>query len=209
MNSKNYPQLVLGSRNRKKSQEIAELLAPYDIQLVSVSEFPDVPEVVEDGNTFAENAMKKASEVSQQIHKWCLAEDSGLTVDALSGAPGIYSARFSGEDATDEKNNAKLIQELEAVPIAKRGAGYVCEIALSDPSGEIRLQAKGTCRGQITEAPRGENGFGYDPYFLIPEYHRTFGELSSAVKQQLSHRSRAFHRFIPQLVQLFETEFKG
>ncbi|MFO1020299.1 MAG: RdgB/HAM1 family non-canonical purine NTP pyrophosphatase [Planctomycetales bacterium] len=198
--------VVLSSRNMKKSGEIAELLIPYDIPLVSVAEFPDVPEVVEDGNTFAENAAKKAVVVARRLKKWTIGEDSGLMVDALGGAPGIYSARYSGEGATDEKNNIKLQEALEAVPTEKRGAGYVCSVALADPTGEVRLRCENHCRGRITREPRGENGFGYDPYFLIQEYHLTFGELSSTVKQRLSHRARAFAEFIPQLVRLLRQE---
>lgn len=197
-------QLIVGSRNRKKTAEIAGLLAPHGIEVLCIADFPDVPDVVEDGETFADNAAKKASETARHINQWVLAEDSGLSVDALKGAPGVYSARFSGENATDEANNQKLIAELDGVPTERRGAGYSCHVAVSDPEGTIQLTSSGTCRGRITDAPRGENGFGYDPYFLIPEYHHTFGELSPFVKQQLSHRARAFQRLIPQLVALVQ-----
>ncbi|MCL4112921.1 UNVERIFIED_CONTAM: hypothetical protein GTU68_045056 [Idotea baltica] len=196
------PKIVLGSRNKKKSLEIAELLAPHSIELVSVAEFPEMGEVIEDGDSFAANAAKKATETATTTNHWAIGEDSGLCVDALKGAPGIYSARFSGEDATDERNNEKLISELADVPEAKRGAGYVCSVAVSDPSGTVQLAMEGTCRGRIIATPRGANGFGYDPYFLIPEYNATFGELGSIVKQQISHRARAFHRLIPKLVRL-------
>ena len=197
-------QLIVGSRNRKKTGEIAALLAPHGIEVLCIADFPDVPDVVEDGETFADNAAKKASETARHIGQWVLAEDSGLSVDALKGAPGVYSARFSGENATDEANNEKLMAELDGVPAERRGAGYSCFVAVSDPEGTIQLTSNGTCRGRITDAPRGENGFGYDPYFLIPEYHHTFGELSPLVKQQLSHRARAFQRLIPQLVALVQ-----
>lgn len=196
------PVLVLASRNRKKSGEIAELLLPHGITLQSVADFPDAPEIVEDGHTFAENAAKKASETARLLGRWTIGEDSGLEVDALNGAPGIYSARYSGDGATDERNNEKLLAELAGVPEARRGARYVCNVALADPEGTIRLQVEGTCRGRIISERRGEHGFGYDPYFLVPEYHRTFGELGSAVKRHLSHRARAFERFIPRLVKL-------
>lgn len=196
------PKIVLGSRNKKKSLEIAELLAPHSIEVVSVSEFPEMGEVIEDGDSFAANAAKKAIETATTTGHWAIGEDSGLCVDALKGAPGIYSARFSGEGATDERNNQKLIAELAEVPTTKRGAGYVCSVAISDPAGTVQLALEGTCRGRIIVAPRGENGFGYDPYFLIPEYDATFGELGSIVKQQISHRARAFHQLIPRLVRL-------
>lgn len=194
--------IVLASRNRKKTQEVSDLLKPAGFVVVPVTEYPDVPEVEEDGDTFAANAAKKATEVALQLNQWVIGEDSGLKVDALGGAPGIYSARYSGPDATDEKNNRKLMQELTGVPDEKRGAGYVCSVALSNPSGEVRIAVEGTCRGRILHEANGKGGFGYDPYFLIPEFHRTFGELSPLVKQKLSHRARAFTKFIPLLLKI-------
>lgn len=201
--SSRYPVLVLASRNKKKAGEIRDLLAPHGFDLKSVTEFPGVPDVVEDGATFAENAAKKARETAVAIGHWAIGEDSGLRVDALNGAPGVYSARYSDPGATDERNNEKLQQELAAVPLEGRGAGYVCHVAIADPTGRIHLSFEDTCRGRIIREPRGANGFGYDPYFLIREYHQTFGELSSLVKQQLSHRARAFRRMIPELQKLF------
>ena len=194
--------IVLASRNRKKTLEVAELLATVGFQVVPVTDFPDVPEVVEDGDTFAANAAKKATEVALALGQWVIGEDSGLMVDALNGARGIYSARYSGEEATDESNNARLITELANVPTEKRGAGYVCSVALSNPSGEVKVCAEGTCRGRILTEASGSGGFGYDPYFLIPEYHRTFGALSPLVKRMLSHRARAFSQFLPQLLKI-------
>lgn len=196
------PTLVLASRNRKKSGEIFELLAPFGIVVRSVADFPDVPEVVENGATFADNAAKKASQTAAHLSAWTLGEDSGLMVDALGGAPGVFSARYSGPGATDESNNARLIDELAGVPEAKRGAKYVCSVAVADPQGRVQLQCEASCRGRITTEPRGTNGFGYDPYFLVPEYHRTFGELDPIVKRCLSHRARAFERMIPGLLRL-------
>ena len=195
-------QLVVASRNPKKLREIAELLAPYEIAVLDLSGFPDVPPVVEDGATFAENAAKKAAETAGRIGQWVLGEDSGLEVAALNGAPGIFSARYSDPGATDESNNAKLLRELANVPLERRGARYVCSVAVADPKGTIRLKVEATCSGRLTPEARGTNGFGYDPYFLIPEYHRTFGELSPVVKRHLSHRGRAFERLLPQLLGL-------
>jgi XTP/dITP diphosphohydrolase len=200
------PSLVIASRNAKKRREIEELLAPHGIEVLNVADFPDVPEVIEDGITFAENAAKKATQTARHLNRWVLGEDSGLIVDALGGAPGVYSARYSGEGATDEKNNAKLQAELADISDEKRGARYLCHAAISDPSGSIRFTVEATCRGRIIREPRGANGFGYDPYFLIPEYHQTFGELSSTVKHHLSHRARAFERLIVPLVRLLHGE---
>jgi len=203
MNTK-FQDIVLASRNQKKSAEIRALLAPFGITVLSVADFAHAEEVVEDGRSFRENAEKKAIQTAQTLRRWTVGEDSGLQVDALHGAPGIYSARFSGEQATDEANNARLISELKDVPAEKRGAAYVCHVAVADPAGNVRLNVEATCRGQISEEPRGQNGFGYDPYFMIREYHLTFGELSPVVKQHLSHRARAFDRLIPQLLKTLQ-----
>ncbi len=199
-------EIVLASRNRKKAEEVARLLRPHGVRVLTLADFDDVPEVVEDGETFAQNAAKKATQVARHLQRWALGEDSGLVVDALGGRPGVYSARYSGPDATDEKNNQKLLEELADVPDEKRSAHYVCHVTVSDPSGRVRLDVEATCHGRITREPRGTNGFGYDPLFLIPEYHRTFGELAPVVKDVLSHRARAFQRLVPQLVALLAAE---
>ena len=199
------PLLVIASRNVKKVGEIAGLLAPHGVTVQSVSEFDGVPEVVEDGETFGENAALKATQTAEFLGQWTLGEDSGLCVDALDGGPGIFSARFSGENATDESNNRLLIERLAGVPDQRRGAHYVCHVTISDPQGEVRLSVEATCRGRIVEEARGENGFGYDPHFLLREYHCTFGELSPVVKQYLSHRARAFARLMPGLVGMLQS----
>ncbi len=193
--------IILASRNRKKTREVTEILAPAGIAVIPVTDFADVADVDEDGQTFAENAAKKARQVAIHLKRWVIGDDSGLQVDALGGAPGIYSARYSGDGATDERNNQKLVAGLDSVPDDKRGAGYVCSVALSDPQGQIRIACEGTCRGRILRQASGKGGFGYDPYFLIPEYHMTFGELSSAVKNRLSHRARAFTELLRRLEQ--------
>jgi XTP/dITP diphosphohydrolase len=197
-------EIVLATRNPKKRGELHALLAPRGISVRSVADFASVPEVIEDGATFGENAAKKARHVARFLGRWTVGEDSGLRVDALGGAPGVFSARYSGPNADDESNNVKLIRELQAVPDERRGAQYVCHVAVADPRGLVRLAVEATCRGWITREPRGANGFGYDPYFLIPEYHRTFGELSPLVKRQLSHRGRALTQLIPRLLALLE-----
>jgi XTP/dITP diphosphohydrolase len=164
------------------------------IRIETLDTHPEAPEIDEDAPTFAGNARKKASQTAQTLGRWVLADDSGLSVDALSGAPGVLSARFAGGHGDDEANNHKLLAALASVPEDRRGAAFVCALALADPQGAIRLEAEGACRGRITHEPRGPHGFGYDPLFLIPEYHKTFGELGPLVKHQLSHRARAFSR---------------
>ena len=204
--TKPFPSIVLSSRNQKKIAEIAELFQPVGIQLTGVSEFADVAEVEEDGDSFAANAAKKATQVAKTLNSWVIAEDSGLCVDALKGAPGIYSARYAGHQGADSANNEKLLQELLNIPVEKRTAHYTCYAVLSDPSGQVRLESEGRCGGVILNEYHGSHGFGYDPLFLVPEYHLTFGQLSPAVKRHISHRAKAFERLIPQILRLFETQ---
>jgi len=198
------PSLVIATRNAGKLREIRGLLEPHGIEVLSLAEFEDVPEVEETGESFAANAALKAVEIAQHLDAWTLGEDSGLMVDALDGRPGIYSARYSGPEATDEKNNAKLLEELDGVAENKRGAQYVCSLAVSNPAGEVILTEEATCHGRIATEPHGENGFGYDPYFTIVELHKTFGELQPVVKKHLSHRARAFERVTPKLISLLK-----
>lgn len=202
--------LVLATRNRKKGEEMVRLIAPPwepnprlgRLHVTTLDAWPEAPEVDEDAPTFAGNARKKAAETALALQRWVLADDSGLTVDALGGAPGVLSARYAGRHGDDAANNRKLIEALGDRPADQRGAAFVCTLALADSTGAIRLEAQGQCRGRIITEPRGSAGFGYDPLFLIPEYHRTFGELGSVVKQQLSHRSRAFAHLRPALDRL-------
>jgi XTP/dITP diphosphohydrolase len=201
----NSPTIVLASRNRKKLREMADQLIPYGLRLISAADLPEVPEVEEGAHSFAENAALKASSVARATGRWSLGDDSGLEVDALNGAPGVLSSRYAGPQATDGDNNRKLLEQLAGIPDERRTARFVCHLAVADPTGQIRLQTSGVCRGRILGADRGRSGFGYDPLFLIPEYHRTFGELSPVVKSVLSHRARAFQRLLPHLVALLDT----
>ncbi len=196
------PVLVLGTRNRKKREEIEEILGDLEIELQDLSRWPDAPEVVEDANTFEGNARKKASETARALNQWVLGEDSGLVVPALHGRPGVYSARYAGKQGDDEANNDKLLAELRPLPETSRAAYYVCTAALAAPQGEIQAVSEGRCHGVIISKRRGTGGFGYDPLFLIQEYHRTFGELSSRVKHALSHRARALAQLRPELRRL-------
>jgi XTP/dITP diphosphohydrolase len=196
--------LVLGTRNRKKCSELVDLLAPWGFELRTFAEFPNSIEIEETGATFAENARLKACEQARHLNQWVLGEDSGLVVDALDGAPGVRSARFSGDSATDESNNRLLIEKLAGIPIERRSAHYVCHAVLSDPMGIVRAENAGRCDGRIRTEPTGIGGFGYDPYFEVVEYHRTFGELGPVVKSVLSHRGRAIRGLIPQMLALVE-----
>jgi len=199
------PTIVLASRNLKKAVEFAVLLTPHGIELRRLSDFPAVPEVVESGVTFAENAELKASQTARALGHWTLADDSGLMVDALDGAPGIYSARYAGPDATDAQNRKKLLQALTAVPAELCTAKFACHLAVADNTGAIRLSVSGSCPGLIIQEHRGDGGFGYDPLFLVPEHNKTFAELSLPVKSQISHRAHATNQLIPQLVSMFDS----
>jgi XTP/dITP diphosphohydrolase len=194
--------LVLGTNNRKKLAELRVLVEPLGLTLKTLQDFSQALEVEESGTTFAENAALKATVQAKHLGQWVLGEDSGLAVDALGGKPGVYSARYSDPGATDERNNQKLLVELASVPDERRTAYYVCHATLSDPSGTIRADAEGICRGRLRHSYAGTGGFGYDPLFEIVEYHRTFGELAPEVKSLLSHRGRAMRQLIVQLQRL-------
>lgn len=194
--------LILGTGNRKKGEELAALFAATGLRIATLADTAEPIEVVEDGDTFAANAAKKATQQAVHLAAWVLAEDSGLAVEALDGAPGVYSARFAGPEATDARNNALLLEKLAGLPPGRRGAAYVCHMTLADPDGQIRAETTGRCRGRIVEQPRGQHGFGYDPLFEILEYHRTFAELGPVVKSRISHRARAADRMFAELTRL-------
>jgi XTP/dITP diphosphohydrolase len=193
------PVLVLGTRNTKKRGELLEILADLGIELRDLTSYPQAPEVEEDGTTFEENARKKATVLARALGEWVLGEDSGLVVPALKGRPGVYSARYAGKQGDDEANNNRLLAELAPLGEEARAAYYVCTAALADPTGDVKAVVEGRCHGVIIRERRGTGGFGYDPLFLIPEYHQTFGELSPRVKHALSHRGRALAKLRPVL----------
>lgn len=198
--------IVLGTNNRKKGLELEELLAPFGIDVKTLKDFDRSLDVVEDGSTFQENARKKAAEQARFLNAWVIGEDSGLSVDVLDGAPGVYSARYAAPDdsanASDEANNRLLLEKLGDLPLEKRTAHYTCAAAVADPSGAIRAEKEGVCCGRILFEAIGSGGFGYDPLFEVIEYHRTFGELSPSVKRAISHRARAMRLLIPVLLEL-------
>jgi len=185
------PRLVIGSHNKKKLVELRDLLADLPFEVVNLDAFPGIADVEETGTTFEENARLKATAYAKATGEWTLAEDSGLVVPGLKGRPGVYSARFAGAHGDDAANNQKLLAELAPLPADRRAAHYVCVAALAAPDGAVTAVTEGRCHGVILPAPRGSGGFGYDPLFLVPEFHQTFGELSLRVKQALSHRAKA------------------
>jgi XTP/dITP diphosphohydrolase len=184
-------ELLVATKNKGKMREIRELLKDFNLKITSLEDYPDIPSIEEDGKTFAQNAIKKAVTVAMYTKKLTLGEDSGLEVKALGNRPGIYSARYSGENATDQKNNAKLLRELRGVPLKKRQARYRCFAALVDGEKIIDV-VSGSCEGLIALRSSGKNGFGYDPFFYLPQYKMTFGKLDPSIKAKISHRAKAF-----------------
>lgn len=184
--------IVLATKNKGKIKEMRELLAPMNIEVLSLADFSPVDDAEENGATFAENAMLKARYYFAHTGTPCLADDSGLEVDALGGRPGVYSARYSGEDATDAANNAKVLREMEGIEKDKRTARFRCAMAFVGEG--VELTTDGTCEGTLLTEERGQGGFGYDPIFYVPKFDRTLAEMSSEEKNSISHRGAAVRK---------------
>ncbi len=194
--------LVIATNNRGKIKEFSELLQALNITVKTLDYFPSFKLVEETGQTFAENACLKAGSVAAKYGLPALGDDSGLEVDFLNGAPGVYSARFAGKLAGDKCNNNKLLALLENVPWEQRTARFRCVAALVDSNGKVNY-GEGVLEGLITFEPRGDQGFGYDPLFLLPEYGKTLAELGAGIKNKLSHRARAVQDLWPALQEMF------
>lgn len=187
-------ELLVATRNAGKIRELRLLLKEYPIKVSSLLDYSDMPEIIEDGDTFEANASKKALVIAKHTGRIVMGEDSGLEVRALDDRPGVYSARYAGENATDQENNNKLLKELKNIPMSRRDACYRSYIALADPKGVIGI-VDGSCHGFIATVPKGTNGFGYDPLFIVPQYHKTFGQLNPSIKAEISHRAWALKKF--------------
>lgn len=186
-------ELLVATKNKKKLQEIREILEDLKLKIIPLDNYVKLPRIIENGKTFRENAIKKAVKIASFSKKLTLGEDSGLCVEALNGAPGIYSSRFSGKGKSDLKNNLKLLKMLDGLVLKKRKAYYWCAVALADQTGLIGV-AEGKCSGYIGFKMQGHFGFGYDPIFIIPGYKKTFAQLGSAIKHKVSHRYRALEK---------------
>ena len=193
------PQLTIATFNRGKLAEYLSFLQGTEVDLKGLADFPNVTEVDESGATFAENARLKAAGYALQTRSWTLADDSGLVVDALGGRPGVLSARYGGDGIDFAGKMTMLLDEIRQSGQADRRARFICEIALSDKHGAVRFESRGVCEGTIAAAPLGSGGFGYDPIFIPVGFQKTFGELSGAIKHEISHRARAFAQIIPYL----------
>ena len=181
--------LVIATHNKGKTAEIKTLLGHVGWRLFSLDQFENVGEAAEDADTYSGNAAAKASYYARRTGEWVLADDSGLEVQALAGAPGVFSARYAGPNASDSQRRLKLLSELDG--ITDRKAKFVCAAAIADPQGNIVKITEGICEGKISHSARGHSGFGYDPIFLPSSYDLTFGELSDQIKNQISHRAKA------------------
>ena len=193
--------LLVATGNQGKLKEIRSLLEGSPIEIVGLGQLVDPPEVIEDGDTFTANARKKSQEMAQFSGYLTLADDSGLVVDALDGAPGVYSARYAGEQGDDAANNIKLLDELQEVNDEKRQAAFHCVVALAWPDGRCEAY-DGQVSGLIMRKERGTGGFGYDPLFMVPEYGKTMAELPLEIKNRISHRGTALRKVIPLLQEL-------
>lgn len=203
--------LLIATTNVHKGKEIAailRLLRVEGVALQTLRDYPGVPPVEEKGTTFAENARLKALSLSCVVEDYVLADDSGLVVDALGGAPGIFSARYAGEHATDAERIAQLLAELQGVPDERRTARFVCAMALAR-NGKLLAETEGVCEGRVALFPRGENGFGYDPIFYLPSYQLTMAQVGGEVKNRISHRAKALQALRETLLQLKEKESAG
>lgn len=184
-------EIVAATKNKHKIQEIEKITSEFGIHIISRDEVIDPNiEIIEDGETFQENSLKKAVEIMKLCGKTSISDDSGLMVDALDGAPGVISARFAGEDASDSENNEKLLELLKNIPLEKRTAKFVSVITLAYDNGKV-IQTYGECRGHIIFEEKGTNGFGYDPMFVPNGFEKTFAELSGEEKNKISHRAKA------------------
>ena len=184
---------MIATRNKGKIREIREALNGLGLRIYALSDFSDVPEIEEDGKSFTENALKKARFYSKYFGMLAIADDSGLEVDSLKGLPGIYSARYAGEEASSQANNQKLLSALEGVPVSKRGAKFKCLLAMVSPDGKEAI-AEGSCKGSIGFKEKGKRGFGYDPLFILPKNGKTMAELSLEEKNKISHRGKALRK---------------
>jgi len=191
-------EIVLGTRNHGKIAEFRSLFRGMPTRLLSFYDLPEMPAVQENGRTFQENAEKKARTIARKTRRVAVSDDSGLEVDALGGEPGVFSARFSGENATDRENTRRVLRLMESVPWEARDARFVCVICIADPRGNTSC-ATGVCQGRISFEMRGTHGFGYDPIFIPEGYTLTMAELGPEVKNRISHRALAMQQFRPML----------
>lgn len=198
-----FPYIIIATGNKNKLEQFRELFLKHlNLDVKGLKDFQDLPDIMEDQDTFEGNAIKKAETISQHLNAPVVSDDSGLVVPALNGKPGVYSARYAGEKATDEENNRKLMKEMESIPQEKRQAYYVCAMALAVPGEKAKI-VQGKCHGEIIREPRGNQGFGYDPLFYVPSLQKTMAELGNQQKFAISHRGEATRLLIEEMKSLY------
>ncbi|WP_297987537.1 XTP/dITP diphosphatase [Anoxybacillus sp.] len=195
--------MIIATKNKGKIAEFQQLFAKKGVEIRSLLDYDDVPDVEETGKTFAENAILKATTIAKMFQEPVIADDSGLIVDALHGEPGVYSARYAGDGKNDEANMEKVLNKLQGVPFEQRTARFHCTLAVAKPNGETTT-VDGVCEGYITEEPIGKNGFGYDPIFFVPEKQCTMAQLTKEEKNEISHRAKALRHLLTVWDKLFE-----
>lgn len=197
-----FDSIIVATANKHKYKQFVDLFSPLGLQVKSLLNFREVPEIIEDQPTFEGNASKKAEIISEWLNGPVISDDSGIVVPILNGAPGVYSARYAGETATDEENNQKLLRELAGISPSKWDAYYVCVMAIAIPKENTKL-FRGECHGKVIDTPSGQHGFGYDPIFYVPDEQATMAEISSERKYQISHRSKATGKLIDWLKETY------
>jgi XTP/dITP diphosphohydrolase len=186
-------EVIIATKNRGKAREFEDIFRARGYEIRTLLDYPEIADIEETGNTFEENAILKAVAVSTQLNKLVISDDSGLVIDALEGRPGIFSARYAGEQKNDEANIDKVLEEMSEIPLGQKTARFYCSLALAAP-GQKTLTVSGTCEGRILEERRGTNGFGYDPIFFVSEKGLSMAELSAAEKNRISHRANAIQK---------------
>ncbi|WP_338470438.1 XTP/dITP diphosphatase [Niallia sp. XMNu-256] len=195
--------VIIATKNAGKAKDFQKILGPYGVEVKTLLDFPAIDDVEETGETFEENAILKAEAICKKFNEVVIADDSGVVIDALDGRPGVYSARYAGEDKNDEANNDKVLKEMAEVPEKDRGARFYCAIAVAQP-GKPTIIVNGTCEGVILFERRGTNGFGYDPIFYVSSMEKSMAELTPEEKNQISHRAVAMKKLETQLTELFK-----
>jgi XTP/dITP diphosphohydrolase len=197
-----FKEVIIATKNNGKAREFEALFAPKGVMVKTLLDFPEVMDVEETGKTFRENAVLKAEEICRQFNKMVIADDSGLCIDALNGEPGVYSARYAGNEKDDEANIEKVLEKMKGIPLPERTAHFHCTLAVAVP-GQEPIVVEGRCPGLITEEKKGEKGFGYDPIFYVPALQKTMAQLEKEEKNKISHRADALTQLSPIIEKLY------
>lgn len=197
-----FKEVIIATKNKGKAKEFEALFSAKGVKVQTLLDFPEAPDVEETGTTFRENAKLKAEEICRQLNTMVIADDSGLCIDALNGEPGVYSARYAGNEKDDEANMTKVLEKMKGVPLPERTAHFHCTLAVAIP-GQDTIVVEGRCTGMITEEKQGDKGFGYDPIFYVPALQKTMAQLEKEEKNKISHRADALKKLSPIIEKLY------